>query len=582
MHNAEVACHRGRDGKEVRTRYVRRGQGPAVLLIHGVGMQAAVWEPQIAFLAPRFDVIAIDMLGHGGSSLPPEDVALADYADQVRSVLDAVGIESAHIVGHSMGALVALEFALSDAARVKSVVALNAVFRRNSEQRSSVAQRLAALEKSAGEAGTEQTIARWFGNPVPDKWAAAAERVHALLAEADPVGYLRTYRLFSVSDSAHEGRLPTLALPALFMTGEHDPNSSPSMSRTMAALAPHGSFDVVPGERHMMSLTAPDEVNRRLAAFFSRSEAGLDHDAADPLPFRRALGAFVTGVTVVATFQKDGEPRGFTANSFTSVSLDPPLVLICVAKSASSYSAFREAGHFSVNILSEAQTDVSRLFATPNIDRFSASAWRKGPAGSPILEGVAAWFDCQRHDAVEAGDHVILIGRVVGLGDTPRNPLGYCRGAHVAFGLPLGGKTAGALTVGAILEKDGRLLFVADSKGHLALPTGASLGPESETQSLAARLSHAGVKAELSFLFAVFEDQTSGAISIFYRGSLQDVSEAGGARLVDLDEIPWSDIRDEATRAMLRRYVRERQQDGFGVYMGGLETGVVKALARTG
>ena len=134
--------------------------------------------------------------------------------------------------------------------------------------------------------------------------------------------------------------------------------------------------------------------------------------AIDPRALRDAFGTFLTGVTVVTTMDSGHEPRGFTANSFASVSLDPPLLLVCLAKSSTRSHTFRSAAGFAVNILSEKQQAVSTTFATPVADRFGAVNWRLGPYGSPALAGVSAWFDCAVHNSVDAGDHVILIGQV--------------------------------------------------------------------------------------------------------------------------------------------------------------------------
>lgn len=300
--------------------------------------------------------------------------------------------------------------------------------------------------------------------------------------------------------------------------------------------------------------------------------------------FRKALGTFLTGVTVVATLQEDGEPRGFTANSFTSVSLDPPLVLICIAKTASSYPIFAAAEHFSVNVLAETQADISGLFATKSAEKFVKTKWRKGPAGSPILDSVVAWFDCRRHDMVEAGDHIILVGRVVGFDQAAANPLGYCRGAHVAFGLSLDALSShrGRMRVGAILEHERAIVLVAGNDGGLHLPTGASLGDAADPASLVGQMRQLGIGADLSFLFAVFEEPRMRSMSIYYRGTLREPPDQSGAvRLVAIDEIPWVQLKDEAIRSMLRRYVHERSEDQFGVYVGDAERGTVQALVPT-
>jgi flavin reductase (DIM6/NTAB) family NADH-FMN oxidoreductase RutF/pimeloyl-ACP methyl ester carboxylesterase len=595
MSERGAVVFRDRTGTQVITGFLRQGSGPAVVFVHGVGLQASVWEEQISTLSKHYDVIAIDMLGHGGSSLPPSDARLSDYSDQLLAVLDQLGLQQAHVVGHSMGALVALEFALSHPSRLASVIAMNAVFCRNLEQRKAIEERLVALESAAGNVSSwNGTIARWFGEPVPPAWSQAAARTQALLEVVNPVGYQRTYRLFATSDDVHRHRLVGLAKPALYLTGADDPNSSPEMSQAMARLTPQGKAEIVPGERHMMSLTAPDEINSRLLAFLWQAGSSTAREEGmntarivdfDRMAFRSALGSFLTGVTVVATLQDNGEPRGFTANSFTSVSLDPPLVLICIARTASSYPVFSCADHFSINILAETQADVSSIFATKNADKFAKVTWHQGPSGSPILDKVAAWFDCRRHEVVEAGDHIILIGEVLGFDQAPANPLGYCRGAHVTFGLSLDKVAAsgGRTRVGAILERESSILFVAGDDAVLDLPVGAVLGAKTDPASLAGRMHHLGIKADLGFLFAVFEDPQAGpgAVSIYYRGTLLEApDQTGSIRLVPFDDIPWDRLRDDAVRSMLRRYVRERSEDVFGVYVGDAVQGTVQTLAR--
>lgn len=256
------------------TRYAlyaaRAGQrDETVLLIHGVGMNHSVWAPQVDALTERFQVLALDMLGHGESALPGAQPSLAEYAAQVETLLDALHIDRVHVVGHSMGALVALEFALSHPARTLSVAALNAVYDRSSEQRSAVMSRANTLDETSADAGVDVTIERWFGEPVPVHLEQAAHDLRQLLRTVNPSGYARTYRLFASADRAHVGRLGELAMPALFLTGEHDPNSSPAMSEAMAAAVPDGRAEIIAGARHMMNVTDPERVTERLVAFLT-------------------------------------------------------------------------------------------------------------------------------------------------------------------------------------------------------------------------------------------------------------------------------------------------------------------------
>jgi flavin reductase (DIM6/NTAB) family NADH-FMN oxidoreductase RutF len=153
-----------------------------------------------------------------------------------------------------------------------------------------------------------------------------------------------------------------------------------------------------------------------------------DFDAAD---LRRAFGTFLTGVTVVTTRDAAGTPCGMTANSFTSVSLDPPLVLVCIGKGSSSIGAFEAADRFAVNILGGEQTEVATAFAARGIDRFATVACREAATGAPVLADCLSWFDCTLHQRVIAGDHVILIGRVADFEVRSLEPLGFCRGRFV-------------------------------------------------------------------------------------------------------------------------------------------------------
>ncbi len=254
------------------TGYCRAGQGPALVLIHGVGMHGGFWAPQMAAFAPQWDVIAYDTLGHGGSPLPPEHPSLADYTAQLLALLDGLGLQSVCLAGHSMGALIALDFALAHPGRVNALVPMNAVYCRSPAQREAVQARAAALETGTQALAWRQAaIDRWFGAPVPPALLETAAWVGASLAIVDPVGYARAYDLFSRADAAHLGRLERLAMPALFLTGEEDENSSPDMSQRMAAAAPRGRALALVGQRHMMSLAAAGLVNGVLARFFAET-----------------------------------------------------------------------------------------------------------------------------------------------------------------------------------------------------------------------------------------------------------------------------------------------------------------------
>lgn len=163
---------------------------------------------------------------------------------------------------------------------------------------------------------------------------------------------------------------------------------------------------------------------------------GADDEAStiDQAALRAVMGHFATGVTVI-TAMHDGTPLGIAANSFTSVSLDPPLVLFCAGKSSSTWPGIKASGAFAVNILAEEQEPVSRLFSSKDADRFAGVGHRVAATGSPILDGALAFLDCRIESEHDAGDHVIVVGRVVELSvqrDGP--PLVFFRGGYHCLG----------------------------------------------------------------------------------------------------------------------------------------------------
>ena len=154
----------------------------------------------------------------------------------------------------------------------------------------------------------------------------------------------------------------------------------------------------------------------------------------DPTVLREAFGQFPTGVTVVTALAVSGKPVGFTANSFSSVSLDPPLLLVCPGRSMSCFSIFETCRHFAVNVLAEGQQDISNKFARYQGDRFSEIPWRQDATGMPLIDGAAVQFSCTTHKAVDAGDHIILIGEIDAVVLSERPGLVFVSGGYLSLG----------------------------------------------------------------------------------------------------------------------------------------------------
>ncbi len=294
----------------------------------------------------------------------------------------------------------------------------------------------------------------------------------------------------------------------------------------------------------------------------------------DPRALRDAFGCFMTGVTVVTTIDSDGAPLGFTANSFSSVSLDPPLLLVSIANRSANLAAFRAARGFAVNVLAEGQKEVSTTFARPSDDRFATVYWRRGPVGSPLIAGVSAWFDCTLEQAIPLGDHTLLIGRIGGFEATQAAGLGYYRGAYVTPALTAGQLPTGPdVVVSAILETQGEVLLVDDGQGGTSLPV-ARVGREGMQAALATLIAGTGVQAEAGSIYAVYEDVKLGRQHIAFRCPASPGRPTRGA-FVDLTADGVADVTDPAMRVMLQRLADEAKLGNYGVYFGTHEQGRV-------
>lgn len=254
------------------TAWSRCGNGPTIVLLHGVGMNKSVWAPEVNLLCESFDVLIYDMWGHGESYLPNRELGLKDYTQQLVDLLAELEIDAAVVAGHSMGALIALDFAINVPETCLGVCAMNAVFNRSEEQSSAVKKRAADLALSGVSVNLDETLERWFGQPGTHNFSEAESLSRKLLLDVNPKGYAAAYSVFADSDKAHAQALKTLAAPALFFTADGDPNSTPEMSMAMAALAPNGSSKVLQGHRHMMTLTAPEKVSATLDTFIESSK----------------------------------------------------------------------------------------------------------------------------------------------------------------------------------------------------------------------------------------------------------------------------------------------------------------------
>ena len=301
---------------------------------------------------------------------------------------------------------------------------------------------------------------------------------------------------------------------------------------------------------------------------------------------RQALGSFPTGVTVVSCLDKNKNPLGFTANSFTSVSLDPQLISICIDKESFNIDSFSITKHFAVSVLSEDQQSISTTFATPNEDRFQNVEWRTEDTGSPIIENAVAWFDCNTRQVIDAGDHLILIGEIIAFDSSPKTPLMYLRGNYVNLGLEQKMLLAlenenTKIVVGAIIEWHKKVFLLKDKTNKsLYFPSASRLGHIDDNDSLLGILKNLKISINEHYLFSVFEKAEDKTSLIYYRAQVKEALEDMDDYFYPFDDIPFDKLSDEASRIMLKRYIKERELNAFGIFVGKESEGKVEAISK--
>ena len=277
---------------------------------------------------------------------------------------------------------------------------------------------------------------------------------------------------------------------------------------------------------------------------------------------------------------------GFTANSFTSVSLDPQLISICIDKESFNIDTFSITEHFAVSILSESQQSISTTFATPNEERFKDIDWRSEDTGSPIISNAVAWFDCKTEQVVDAGDHLILIGKIISFDSSPKTPLMYLRGNYVNLGLEQKMLLAmenenTEIIVDAIIEWRKKVFLLKNkNNGSLNFPSASRLGHIEDKQSLLGVLKNLNMSINEHYLFSVFEKAEDKTSLIYYRAQAKEEVTALKDSFYDFDAIPFDKLTDEASRIMLKRYIKERELNAFGIFVGKESEGKVEAISK--
>jgi pimeloyl-ACP methyl ester carboxylesterase len=225
------------------------------------------------YYSTQFNVIAYDTIGHGDSPIPDTPISLSSYLEQLLELIDYLGLEKVNLCGHSMGALIALAFAIERPQRVCRMISLMCAYDRSVEHQQRQSRTADMLTGADFEALLETTLERWFCEQdyLDEKRNEKISRVKSWLSRNNRKGYSSAYRVLAENGETYVGELHRVTAPALFITAELDPNSTPEMAEKMAAGVINGSCYVVPGERHMGQLLAAESFQPLISEFLQNS-----------------------------------------------------------------------------------------------------------------------------------------------------------------------------------------------------------------------------------------------------------------------------------------------------------------------
>ena len=246
------------------------GEGPPLVLIHGVGLDHTMWDRVVEGLATRHRVLRYDLLGHGDSHDPPGARQADDFVEQFLEVLNSHDLEDSDVVGLSLGGLIALLTAARQPRRVRRLVLASTVFGRSERQLSGVQQRLALAETEGLGPVADLAVERWFTSNWRATHGAAVESIRQRLRTTDLAGYLKAYRLFVEADGLASASAADVEAPTLVLAGERDSGSTPEMARALAAAIPTARVQIMAGVHHLPPIEAPETFASVLIQFLDQ------------------------------------------------------------------------------------------------------------------------------------------------------------------------------------------------------------------------------------------------------------------------------------------------------------------------
>ncbi|MBR9909303.1 MAG: alpha/beta fold hydrolase [Gammaproteobacteria bacterium] len=409
-----------------------------ILLLHSEGQTHHEWMHLAQRLQrENYHVVSLDLRGHGDSDWT-DNYSLDAMVDDVLAVLRTLPAKAA-IVGSGIGAQIAVLAAGEEKLRsgkdlVEALVLVSPYPQDSAQRRHKLRQIAGAVSTSptdnqqAQQAIADITATRLSPSTIHKylrKTAASSWRWHAdpALCESEIMASDLSALLPRITSAARAVSVPTTLIGSRA--------NNPLFAAAREAL-PNIQFIAEETQRDLFNLNPVfDRFDQHALDAITQVLAPTRTAQVNTLALRRAFGAFATGVTVVTTTDANGKPVGLTANSFTSVSMEPPLLLFCLKNDSANLDTFRHSDCFAINILSHDQQDISRRFASKVEDRFALTPWETWSLNVPILQDTIASFECEKYAIYDGGDHQIFVGRIhQAFLNAQRQPLMYVKGGY--------------------------------------------------------------------------------------------------------------------------------------------------------
>ena len=243
-----------------------KSQAP-ILLLHGVGLDLTMWDAQVETLEASWQVVRYDFWGHGRTPPKTGIKGIQDYVEQLQELLEHLGIEKLHLIGLSMGGLIAQGFAKAATERLLSLTLMNTVYRRREEELEGVRSRLKLTKTHGLEPITQAALKRWFDDDFKSQHPEIIEYLTTRLTTNDLTSYIAAYSVFIEADNEIGEVLKNVYCPTLVMTGEKDVGSTPEIAQRMVDDLPNSRIEIIPRLHHLAPLENPEVVNKILIDF---------------------------------------------------------------------------------------------------------------------------------------------------------------------------------------------------------------------------------------------------------------------------------------------------------------------------